>query len=151
MVSAFGARQRHHPRRPARVLLDGRRTGCFQVGWRRPSRRYGTPHRAIVLQAIWSSVLALTDTYRALFTRVIYTEWIFFALMAAGVDACSGGARTTARLSHVGLSDRAAGLHPGVGRHRRDAGHRPVPRDSLIGLGMVLIGLPVYLVWSRRR
>jgi hypothetical protein len=26
-----------------------------------------------------------------------------------------------------------------------------VPRDSLIGLGMVLIGLPVYVVWSRKR
>jgi hypothetical protein len=26
-----------------------------------------------------------------------------------------------------------------------------VPRDSMIGLGMVLLGLPVYVVWSRRR
>ncbi len=46
---------------------------------------FGTPHRAIVLQAIWSSALALTNTYGALFSRVIYTEWIFFALMAAGL------------------------------------------------------------------
>ena len=27
----------------------------------------------------------MTGTYRALFTRVIYTEWIFFALLALGV------------------------------------------------------------------
>ena len=41
--------------------------------------------RAIAAQAVWSSVLAATGTYRQLFTRVIYTEWLFFALMAAGL------------------------------------------------------------------
>jgi basic amino acid/polyamine antiporter, APA family len=30
-------------------------------------------------------VLASTGAYRVLFTRVIYTEWTFFALMAAGL------------------------------------------------------------------
>src|SRR5260370_4746069 len=48
-------------------------------------QQYGTPHRAIALQAVWAIVLVLTGTYRALFTRVVYTEWIFFALMAVGL------------------------------------------------------------------
>jgi APA family basic amino acid/polyamine antiporter len=43
------------------------------------------PVRAILLQAAWASVLVMTDTYRGLFTRVVYTEWIFFALLALGV------------------------------------------------------------------
>ncbi len=47
--------------------------------------RYGTPHHAIALQAVWASILVATGSYRALFTRVVYTEWIFFGLMAAGV------------------------------------------------------------------
>jgi APA family basic amino acid/polyamine antiporter len=47
--------------------------------------RFRTPHRAIVLQAIWASLLVWTGTYRQLFTRVIFTEWIFFALMAGGI------------------------------------------------------------------
>ena len=47
--------------------------------------RYGTPHHAIALQAVWASILVATGTYRALFTRVVYTEWIFFGLMTAGV------------------------------------------------------------------
>jgi len=47
--------------------------------------RFGTPHHAIALQAVWACVLVGTGTYRALFTRVVYTEWIFFGLMAAGV------------------------------------------------------------------
>ena len=47
--------------------------------------RFRTPSTAIVAQAIWASVLAGTGVYRQLFTRVVYTEWLFFALMAAGL------------------------------------------------------------------
>src|SRR5207244_11014724 len=47
--------------------------------------RFRTPHRAILLQGVWAVVLVSTGTYRVLFTRVVYTEWIFFALMAAGL------------------------------------------------------------------
>ena len=47
--------------------------------------RFRTPHRAIVLQGIWASVLVWSGTYRQLFTRVIFTEWIFFAMMAGGI------------------------------------------------------------------
>jgi APA family basic amino acid/polyamine antiporter len=46
---------------------------------------YQTPDRAIMLQATIASVLVATGSYRTLFTRVIYTEWIFFALLALGV------------------------------------------------------------------
>src|SRR3954451_15900851 len=44
-----------------------------------------TPSHAIAAQAIWASVLAATGVYRQLVTRVIYTEWLFFALMAGGL------------------------------------------------------------------
>ncbi|HZI58865.1 MAG TPA: amino acid permease, partial [Verrucomicrobiae bacterium] len=47
--------------------------------------RRQTPYLAIAAQALVASVLAATNTYRALFTRVIYTEWLFFALLAAGI------------------------------------------------------------------
>ena len=47
--------------------------------------RFRTPHRAILLQGGWAVVLVASGTYRDLFTRVVYTEWIFFALMAAGL------------------------------------------------------------------
>lgn len=47
--------------------------------------RHRTPYRSIVLQGAWSSVLVATGTYRGLFTRVVYTEWIFFAALALGL------------------------------------------------------------------
>jgi len=51
---------------------------------------FRTPHRAIGLQAIWASALVWTGTYRQLFSRVIFTEWIFFALMAGGIFLLRG-------------------------------------------------------------
>jgi basic amino acid/polyamine antiporter, APA family len=68
-----------------RVYLAAARDGLLfrWIGAIHP--RYGTPHHAIVLQAVWASILVATGTYRALFTRVVYTEWIFFGLMTAGV------------------------------------------------------------------
>ena len=112
--------------------------------------RFKSPHAAIVAQAIWSSILVLTGTYRALFTRVVYTEWIFFGALALGVM-----------------------------RMRRSAGYAPVfrawgfpiapllfasicliivlnslvadPVESVSGLALVAAGLPVYYIWKPRR
>jgi basic amino acid/polyamine antiporter, APA family len=110
--------------------------------------RYGTPHRAIALQAVWSSVLVLTGTYRALFTRVIYTEWIFFALMAAGLmlarrsPAYAPAYRVPAYPLVPVLFIVASALIV-----LNEVAARPL--DSALGLGIVLAGLPVFLFWSR--
>jgi APA family basic amino acid/polyamine antiporter len=111
---------------------------------------FGTPHRAIIVQAIWASALALTNTYGALFSRVIYTEWIFFALMAAGLMRLRGRGDYQAvyrvwGYPMVPLLFIAASLVIVVMQIIA------VPYDSALGLGMVLVGLPVYFVWSKRR
>jgi APA family basic amino acid/polyamine antiporter len=111
--------------------------------------RFHTPHRAILLQAACAAALVATGTYRALFTRVIYTEWIFFGLMALGLLVlrrrglvaayrAPGGAAVPALFA-------AASFAIVVNQVIRD------PRESLIGLSIVLAGLPVYLLWNRHR
>ncbi len=74
------------------VILSGPRTyyamaeeGLAFRWLGRAHERFHTPYLAIVLQAAWSCALVATGTYRALFTRVIYTEWIFFAMMTVGL------------------------------------------------------------------
>ena len=112
--------------------------------------RYGTPHRAIVLQAIWSSALVATGTFRALFTRVVYTEWIFFALMAVGLMLLRNR-RDVQRQYSIPfypiapllfiVSSFAIVVNTLISN----------PRDASIGLGLVLLGLPVYFLWLRGR
>jgi APA family basic amino acid/polyamine antiporter len=110
---------------------------------------YRTPHRAIVLQGVWSSVLVATGTYRALFTRVVYTEWIFFGLLAFALVLLRRRADYTPRYRIWGypllpaifvLSTAAIVINQVI--------HEPL--SSVAGLGLVVAGLPVYYVWARR-
>jgi APA family basic amino acid/polyamine antiporter len=110
--------------------------------------RYLTPHRAIVLQAAWTSVLLATGTYRALFTRVIYTEWIFFGLMAVGLILLRAreGYAPTYRLwgqpvlpALFALSSAAIVCNQLVAE----------PREAAFGLAVVAAGLPIYRYWTR--
>lgn len=112
--------------------------------------KHRTPHKAIIIQAIWSSVLVVTGTYRALFTRVVYTEWIFFGLMTIGLFLLR--------------------RRPGIKRDYSIWGYPVVPAlfvissfiivvnqiisdpaESLFGLSLVGLGLPVYYFWAKRK
>ena len=109
---------------------------------------YRTPGRAILLQGLWAVVLVLTGTYRQLFTRVIYTEWIFFGLLAIGVVALRRRPeyRPAWRMPGVPVIPivfALASFAIAANQIRVD------PINSAIGLLMVVIGLPVYWWWVR--
>ena len=110
---------------------------------------FRTPYRALVVQAVVASVLAATNTYGALFGRVIYTEWIFFAAMTYGL------VRLRQRPDYqpsfrvwaypvVPIAFIVTSLAIVVTQISSN------PADSAIGLGLVLLGLPVYWRWSRQ-
>jgi len=114
--------------------------------------RYRTPHRAIVMQAVWSSVLVMTGTYKALFTRVIYTEWFFFALMALGLFLLRRRLNLVRDYKIWGYPVIPAifiisSLAIVVNQVISD------PRESVFGFSLVLAGLPVYFLWiiNKRR
>jgi APA family basic amino acid/polyamine antiporter len=86
VVSAFGALTGIVLAGP-RMYLSMAQDGVMLPWVNAVHPTFRTPHRAIVLQAIWSAVLVLTGSYPTLFGRVIYMEWFFFALMTAGVFA----------------------------------------------------------------
>jgi basic amino acid/polyamine antiporter, APA family len=111
--------------------------------------RFHTPARAILLQAVWSSILVATGTYRELFSRVVYTEWLFFALMAIGLlrirrrpgyaPAFRAWGSPIVPLLFIG-----AALGVVVFQVAAD------PRKAGAGLLIVAAGLPVYYLWVRR-
>jgi APA family basic amino acid/polyamine antiporter len=132
-----------------RVYYAMAQDGLLFRGLRAIHPRFQTPHKAIVLQALWSSVLVATGTYRTLFTRVVYTEWIFFGLMAIGLF----------------LLRRRPGLQRGYAIWGYPV--TPVlfivssfaivinqivssPIESLFGLSLVLLGLPAYYYFQAR-
>jgi APA family basic amino acid/polyamine antiporter len=111
--------------------------------------RYRTPYRAIIIQAVWSSILVATGTYKKLFTRVIYTEWLFFGLMTIGLFLLRRRSGITRRFSIWGypvipaifiLSSVAIIANKMISD----------PQESLFGLALVLGGLPVYFIWIKK-
>jgi APA family basic amino acid/polyamine antiporter len=133
-----------------RVYYSMARDGLAFAWLARVHPVHRTPSRAIVAQAAIASVLAATGAYRQLFTRVIYTEWIFFALMAAGLFVLR-------RRSGYDPPYRAWG-YPAVplvfivvslAIVINQIVHDPV--EALIGLGIVALGAPVYYAWHARR
>jgi APA family basic amino acid/polyamine antiporter len=110
--------------------------------------RHQTPHRAIVLQALWASLLVATGTYRQLFMRVIFTEWIFFALMALGVFVLRRRAAYAPAYHLWGyplvplvfvIASAAIVANQLIAE----------PKESVFGLLLVGAGVPVYYLWLR--
>ena len=111
---------------------------------------YRTPAVAIVAQGAWACVLAWTGVYRQLFTRVVYTEWLFFALMALGLFLLRRRpdyqpAYRTWGYPVVPIVFSAASLFIVVHQLIAD------PREALFGLALVGIGLPVYYLRHANR
>jgi APA family basic amino acid/polyamine antiporter len=147
MFSVFGAMMGSVLAAP-RVYFAMAKDGLLFDWVNRLHPSFGTPHRAIALQAVWASVLVLTGTYRQLFSRVIFTEWIFFAMMAAGIFVLRRRAdyRPAYRVWGYPWAPCvfvAASIAIVVNRLAAD------PVDSAAGLALVAAGVPVYYWWAR--
>ncbi len=112
--------------------------------------RRQTPHLALAAQAVVASVLVATNSYRELFTRVVYTEWIFFALLAAGLFLVRRRPNYRPAFRAWGYPWLPAvfiAASAGIAINQALAS----PRSAAWGLLLVVTGLPVYLLWSRKR
>lgn len=99
--------------------------------------KYRTPYIAIAAQAVVASALVATNSYRQLFTRVVYTEWIFFALLAIGLVKHGKGQMANGKLA-VAIVFSVAAFGIAINQAAADW------RGSAWGFGLVLLGLPVY-------
>lgn len=122
------------------------------IAWLDPRTR--VPVVAILLQSVWTIVIALTGRYEQILNYVIAMDFLFFGLTATTIFVF----RRRAGLGEMNASDGY-----------RMPGH-PVstamfvaicwwvvantiyryPRNSLIGFVLLLAGIPVYWFWSRR-
>jgi APA family basic amino acid/polyamine antiporter len=111
---------------------------------------FGTPASAIVVTALWSSVLVLSGTFETLLTYVVFMSWVWFALAALSIfwyRARQPELQRPFRTPGYPLTPALfilAALVIVVNTVMAQ------PRQSLIGLAITLAGVPAYLWWRKR-
>jgi len=149
MISSFGALH-------ASVLANSRipfamaRDGLFFRALVRLSPRTNVPVRAILAQAAWASILALSGTYDTLTDSVIFSSWLFYGLMTAALFVFRK------KMPDAPRPYRAFGypLIPMIFLLATAAllvnTFVAAPREALRGVAVLAAGLPFYWYWARR-
>lgn len=106
--------------------------------------KFLTPHYSIVAISLWSIVLSLTGTFERLFTYVIFGEWIFFGLTVAAVIVLRRKRPDLPRPYKTWGYPVTPVIFILASFYIAVSALISRPLDALAGLGIILLGLPVY-------
>ncbi|HWW86930.1 MAG TPA: amino acid permease [Vicinamibacterales bacterium] len=133
-----------------RLFYAMARDGLFFARLATIHPRFGTPAAAIIGTTLWSTVLVLSGTFEQLLTYVVFMSWLWFALAALAIFAY----RRRPQLTPRPFSTPGYPMTPVVfiAAALMIVGNTIVaqPVQSLIGLGLALLGVPVYFFWRAR-
>ncbi len=134
-----------------RVYFAMAEDGVFFRSVARVSRRTHVPVVAIVLQSVWTMVVALTGRYEQILNYVVAMDFLFFGLTAsclfifrkrAAKD--EGGFRVPGHPLTTAVFIAASWLVVANTIYK-------YPANSLLGFAILLVGIPVYWWRSRSR
>jgi basic amino acid/polyamine antiporter, APA family len=149
MLSAFGSLHASMLA-GARVPFAMAREGLFFRALGRVSPGTHVPVRAVVAQAAWASVLALSGTYDTLTDSVIFAQWLFYALTAGSVfvfrHTLPDAVRPYRAFGYPLVPAVFIAVTAGVLVNTFVA----TPRLALIGVAAMLAGMPFYCYWARQ-
>jgi APA family basic amino acid/polyamine antiporter len=149
MVSSFGALH-------ASVLANSRipfamaRDGLFFRSLVRLSPRSNVPARAILAQAAWASVLALSGSYDTLTDSVIFASWLFYGLVTASLFVFRKTMPDAARPYRAFGYPVVPAVFVLVTAALLINTFVAAPREALRGVAVLAAGLPFYWYWSTR-
>ena len=111
--------------------------------------RFKTPAVALVVQAIWTSALCLSGTYTQLLNFVVFAALVFYMLTTVGLFALRAKRPTAPRpVRAPGYPWLPACYLVLTGLIAADLLTQDTTRTySALGLGLVLLGVPVYFGW----
>jgi len=111
---------------------------------------FGTPSKAILLQALWSCLLILTNTWGTLFTYVSVVITLFSAFTVGSVIVLRWKRPEIKRPYRLWGYPIVPLLFILVHLWIVWGSVTEKPKESLIGLFIVCLGIPAYLIWRSR-
>jgi APA family basic amino acid/polyamine antiporter len=133
----------------SRVPYALARDGYFFKPYAVVDRRYRTPGISILLLSAWSAVLVLSGRYEELYTLAIFPSWILYAMATASVIVLRRRRPSLARPYRTLGYPVVPILFVGVALVLLGSTLITSPRESLVGLAIIAVGIPFYLRWSR--
>jgi APA family basic amino acid/polyamine antiporter len=150
MISIFGCLSASILYGP-RVFFAMAQDRCFFKSMRYVHPRYRVPTKAIVWQGIWSSLLCLSGTYQDLFEYVVFALVIFWAATGLAVMILRFKQPEISRpykaWGYPFLPILFVLINLGVFLNTVWA----QPLQSLIGLVILIAGIPAFLHWQSKR
>jgi APA family basic amino acid/polyamine antiporter len=149
MTSSFGALH-------ASILATSRvpyamaRDRLFFQGLAKVSPRTHVPIRSLVALGVWSCVIALSGSYDQLTDSAIFALTLFYAFVAGSVFIFRRRMPDAPRPYRVWGYPIVPIVFIVVDAWLILRTIWDNPKQTAIGLGLILIGLPVYLIWARR-
>jgi APA family basic amino acid/polyamine antiporter len=138
-----------------RVYFAMASDGLFFRAVARINPKTHVPALAIILQSVLALVIALSGSYEKILSYVVSMDFIFFGLTGASVFVFRR------REMHAQISEHGGYRVPG---HPYTTGLFVItcwlvvintiykyPGNTLLGMGILALGLPVYAFWARRR
>lgn len=150
MVSAFGSLHAHllaGPRIPFAMARDG---SFFRfANWVHPTFR--SPAGAVLFQGALAVVLVLTGTYEDLYSLFMFSAGIFHALTAAALIRLRRSDQQLSRPYRAWGYPWTALIFGGVSAAMSINLCFVRPVRSLIGLAVVVVGIPLYYYWRKHK
>jgi basic amino acid/polyamine antiporter, APA family len=160
MVSCFGATNVNVMATP-RITFAMARDGFFFNWAGRVHPRFQTPGNALWLHAAWSSLLVISGSFDMLTDMFVFVSWIFYGIIAIGLFILRRKLKDTPRLYKVwgypivpalfiafAVFYLCLTVYNDVGNYLD--GKSPII-NSLLGLGLTLLGVPFYFYFKWRR
>jgi APA family basic amino acid/polyamine antiporter len=124
--------------------------GLFFSKFAEVHKRYGTPAIAITASGVWSAILALSGTFEQLTTYVVFIGWAFYALAAASIFSYRKQFHESTRSYSVPGYPVTPILFILAAAVLVINTVTTQPKESAIGIGIVALGIPAYLIWRLR-
>ncbi|WP_246369827.1 APC family permease [Saccharibacillus deserti] len=123
----------------------------FSAFLRRIHPRFGTPANALIFQAVLAILYIFSGTFNTLTDLLVFVLWIFFTAGVFGVFVLRRKIGTEPGRYRVPLYPLTPIIGIAGGLYILVSTLQDSPVRSLIGIGITLIGLPVFYAMKRRQ
>ncbi len=134
----------------SRITYAVARDGLLPAKLAEVSRGARVPAAAVLLHGTWASVLALTGSFDTLTDYVIFGSWIFYGMTAAAVFVLRRKRPDAPRPYRTWGYPVVPALFLLVTAFLLVNTFIATPVQAIAGLGLILLGLPVYFFYASR-